>query len=141
MTHPEVPGQLQFSSVQFSHSVMSDSLGPHELQHARPPCPSPTPRVHSDSRPSPWEAPVVGDKVPGASDTLVTCCLLHAGRSAQPQLESMNIKRSLPGLPWQVQWLKLLTTRAGGLGSIPGRGTRSPMPQLRPASANQLNKY
>jgi len=42
----------RFSSVQFSHSVMSDSLRPHELQHARPPCPSPTPRVHSDSRPS-----------------------------------------------------------------------------------------
>ena len=41
-----------FSSVQFSHSVVSDSLQPHELQHARPPCPSPTPRVHSDSNPS-----------------------------------------------------------------------------------------
>ena len=37
---------------QFSHSVMSDSLQPHELQHTRPPCPSPTPRVHSDSCPS-----------------------------------------------------------------------------------------
>ena len=41
--------EVQFSSVQFSHSVMSDSLRPHELQHARPPCPSPTPGVHSDS--------------------------------------------------------------------------------------------
>ena len=41
-----------FSSVQFSCSVMSDSLRPHELQHTRPPCPSPTPRVHPDSRPS-----------------------------------------------------------------------------------------
>ena len=39
------------SSVQFSRSVMSDSLGPHELQHARPPCPSPTPGVHLDSHP------------------------------------------------------------------------------------------
>ena len=39
-------------SVQFSHSVMSDSLQPHELQHARPPCPSPSPGVHSDSHPS-----------------------------------------------------------------------------------------
>ena len=39
-------------SVQFSRSVVSDSLRPHELQHARPPCPSPTPGVHSDSRPS-----------------------------------------------------------------------------------------
>ena len=39
----------RFSSVQFSHSVLSDSWRPHELQHARPPCPSPTPRVHSNS--------------------------------------------------------------------------------------------
>ena len=43
---------VQFSPVRFSHSVMSDSLQPHKLQHARPPCPSPTPRVHLDSRPS-----------------------------------------------------------------------------------------
>ena len=40
---------LQFSSV---HSVMPDSLRPHESQHARPPCPSPTPQVHSNSCPS-----------------------------------------------------------------------------------------
>ena len=40
------------SSVQFSRSVMSDSLWPHESQHARPPCPSQTPGVHSDSHPS-----------------------------------------------------------------------------------------
>ena len=38
--------------VQFSHSVMSDSLRPHEAQNARPPCPSPTPGDHSDSRSS-----------------------------------------------------------------------------------------
>ena len=37
------------SSVQFSRSVVSNSLRPHELQHVRPPCPSPTPGVHSDS--------------------------------------------------------------------------------------------
>ena len=43
---------VQFS--QFSHSVMSDSLWPHELQHARPPCPSPTSRVYSNSCPSSW---------------------------------------------------------------------------------------
>ena len=42
----------QIRSHQISRSVMSDSLRPHELQHARPPCPSPTPGVHSDSRPS-----------------------------------------------------------------------------------------
>ena len=38
-------------SVQFSHLVMSDSLQPHGLQHARPPCLSPTPGAYSDSRP------------------------------------------------------------------------------------------
>ena len=44
-----------WTSVQFSRSVMSDSLPPHELQHARHPCPSQTPGVHPDSRPlSQW---------------------------------------------------------------------------------------
>ena len=41
-------------SVQFSCSVVSNSLRPHESQHAKPPCPSPTPGVHSNSRPSSW---------------------------------------------------------------------------------------
>ena len=53
-----------FSSVQFSHSVMSDSLRPHELQHARPPCPSPTPRVKSNSHPpSQWCHPAISSSV------------------------------------------------------------------------------
>ena len=51
-------------SVQFSCSVMFDSLRPHELQHVRPPCPSPTPRVHSNSRPwSPWCHPAISSSV------------------------------------------------------------------------------
>ena len=45
---------IQFSSVQFNHSVMSDSLRPHKLQHARPPCPSPTPGVYPNPCPSSW---------------------------------------------------------------------------------------
>ena len=54
----------QFSSVQFSRSVVSDSLWPHESQHARPPCPSPTPGVHSDSRPSSqWCHPAISSSV------------------------------------------------------------------------------
>ena len=44
LTSLYTPGILSMSSVQFSLSVMSDSLGPHQLQHARPPSPSPTPR-------------------------------------------------------------------------------------------------
>ena len=44
--------KVSILSDQISHSVVSDSLRPHESQYAKPPCPSPTPRVHSDSRPS-----------------------------------------------------------------------------------------
>ena len=54
LTYPALAGGFfttQFSSVQFSRSVVSDSLRPHEPQHARPPCPSPTPRVYSNSCP------------------------------------------------------------------------------------------
>ena len=55
---------LQFSSVQFSLSVMSDSLRPHESQHARPPCPSPAPRVHSNSCPSSrWCHPAISSSI------------------------------------------------------------------------------
>ena len=54
----------QFSSVQFSRSVMSDSLRPHQLQHARPPCPSPTPGIHPDScASSRWCHPAISSSV------------------------------------------------------------------------------
>ena len=53
-----------FSSVQFSCSVVSDSLRPHESQHSRPPCPSPTPGVHPDSHPSSqWCHPAISSSV------------------------------------------------------------------------------
>ena len=53
-----------FSSVQFSHSVVSNSLHPHEQQHTRPPCPSPTPRVHSNPCPlSRWCHPTNSSSV------------------------------------------------------------------------------
>ena len=51
-------------SVQFSCSVMSDSLWPHDLQHTRPPCPSPTPRVHPNPCPlSQWCHPTISSSV------------------------------------------------------------------------------
>ena len=56
---------LKFSSVQFSRSVVSDSLRPHELQHARPPCPSPTPGVYSNPCPSSqWCHPLLSPSPP-----------------------------------------------------------------------------
>ena len=55
---------LSGPSVQFSRSVVSNSIWPHELQHARPPCPSPTPGVHPDSRPSSqWCHPTISSSV------------------------------------------------------------------------------
>ena len=55
---------LDISSAHFSHSVVSDSLRPNVSQHARPPCTSPTPRVHSDSRPlSRWCHPAISSSV------------------------------------------------------------------------------
>ena len=54
----------ELSSIQFSHSVVSDTLRPHELQHARTPCPSTTLGVHSDTRPSSqWCHPAISSSV------------------------------------------------------------------------------
>ena len=55
---------FQFNSVQFSRSVLSDSLWPHGLQHARPPCPTPTPRVHPNPCPlNRWCHPTISSSV------------------------------------------------------------------------------
>ena len=55
---------LEYHSVQFSHSVVSDSLQPHKSQHARPPCPSPSPRVHSNPCSlSQWCHPAISSSV------------------------------------------------------------------------------
>ena len=61
----QIYSQLIFDkSDQISRSVVSDSLWPHESQHTRPPCPSPTPEVHSDSRPSSqWCHPAISSSV------------------------------------------------------------------------------
>ena len=70
-----------FRSDQISHSVVSDSLRPHESQHARPPCPSPTPGVHSDSCPSSQSPTDLGS----SSFSILTFCLfiLFTGFSRQ----------------------------------------------------------
>ena len=64
------PHNSQFSSVQFSRSVMSDSLWPHGLQYTRHPCPSPTPKACSNSCPlSRWCHPTISSSV-----ILFSCC-------------------------------------------------------------------
>jgi len=62
--HLKTKNRATIRSDQISRSVMSDSLWPHELQHARPPCPSSTPGVHWDSRPSSqWCHPAISSSV------------------------------------------------------------------------------
>ena len=64
MWHLQKTQKVLRTSNQISCSVVSDSLRPHELQHAKPPCPSPTPGVHWDSRPSSqWCHPAISSSV------------------------------------------------------------------------------
>ena len=68
---------IQFSSVQ--SLIVSDSLQPHEPQHSRPPCPSPTPGVHSDSRPSSqWCHPTISlsNAVSASTEMIMWLCSL-----------------------------------------------------------------
>ena len=72
-------GLSQFSSVQFSRSVVSDPLQPHELQHSRPPCPSPTPGVYPNSCPlSQWCHPTISSSVVPFS----SCIMVFSNESA-----------------------------------------------------------
>ena len=94
----------QFSSVQFSRSVVSDSLRPHEWQHARPPCPSPTPGVHSCPL-SRWCHPTISSSVipfstcppsfPASGSFLMTWLFASGGQSigASASVLPMNIFR------------------------------------------------
>ena len=103
---------LQFSSVQFSHSVVSDSLRPHESQHARPPCPSPTSRVHSNScASSQWCHPAISSSVVPFS----SCpqCLPASGSFPMSQLfawggQSIGVSDSASVLPMNTQDWSLL---------------------------------
>ena len=119
--------QIQ-GSVQFSHSVMPDSLWPHELQYTRPPCPSPTPGVHPNSCPSSrWCHPTISSNVVPfsscpqpfpASGTFPMCQLFISG--GQSTGFSFNIipSNEHPGLiSFRMDWLDLLADQ-GTLKSL-----------------------
>ena len=96
--------KLQFSSVQFSCSVVSNSLRPHELQHARPPCPSPTPGVHSDSRPSSQWSIQPSHPLSSPSPALNPSqhqSLFKWVSSMPPHAEALPY---LPWAPWDFSW-------------------------------------
>ena len=111
---------IQFSSVQFSRSVMLDSLQPHESQHARPPCPSPTPRVHSNAHPlSQWCHPAISSSVvpvsscrqsfPASESFPMSHLFTWGGQSTRVSaLTSFLLKKSQGWSPSQwIDWISL----------------------------------
>ena len=99
--------KLLFSPVQFSHSVVSNSLWPHESQHARPPCPSPTPGVYPNSCPlSQWCHPAISSSVVPFSSCPQS--LLASGSFPVSQLfawggQSIRVSGSASILPMNIQ--------------------------------------
>ena len=118
------------SSVQFSHSVMSNSLRPHGLQHTRLPCPSPTPEAYSNSCPlSQWCHPTISSSVipfssrlqsfPASGSFLVSQFFTSGGQiirvSASASVLPINIQDSFP-LGWTV-WISLQSKGLSGVFS------------------------
>ena len=116
------------SSVQFSRSVVSDSLRPHEPQHARPPCPSPTPGVYPNTCPSSWWChPTISSSV-----VLFSSCpqsLPASGSFPMSQLfawsgQSIEVSALASGLPKNTQdwsplgWTGWISLQAKGLSRV-----------------------
>ena len=115
-------------SVQFSHSVVSDSLWPRESQHARPPCPSPTPGVHSNSCPSSqWCHPAISSSVVPFSSCPQS--LPASGSFPMSQLfgwggQSIGVSASASALPRNTQdwsplgWTGCISLQSKGLSRV-----------------------
>ena len=115
-------------SVQFSHSVVSDSLWPHESQHTRPPCPSSTPRVYSNSCPlSRWCHPAISSSVVPFSSCPQS--LPASGSFPMSQLfswggQSIGVSASASVLPMNIQdwspfgWTGLISLLSKGLSRV-----------------------
>ena len=129
----ESRSQPQFSSVHFSHSVMSDSLRPHGLQHSRLPCPLPTPGVCPDSCPlSPWCHSTISSSVVSFSS-----CLQSFPASGSFQMsqffasgsQSIGVPASISVLPVNTQnWSPLgrtgwISLQSKGLSKILSNST------------------
>ena len=111
-----------FSSVQFSRSVVSNSLWPQESQHARPPCPSPTPGVHSDSSPSSqWCHPAISSSVipfsscsqslPASGSFPMSQLFAWGGQSTGVSASASFLpKKSQGWSPFRMDWLDLQGT-------------------------------
>ena len=122
-----MPFYISFSSVQFSLSVMSDSWRPHELQHARPPCPSPTPGVHPNPCPSSrWCHPTISSSVVPFSSCPQS--FPESGSFPMSQLfawggQSIGVSASSSVFPmntqdWSLGWTGWISLQSKGLSRV-----------------------
>ena len=133
----------KFSSVQFSHSVLSDSLRPHESQHARPPCPSPTPRVLWDSHPSSrWCHPAISSSIvpfsscpqslPASGSFPMSQLFTWGGQSIGSFGFNISPSNEHPGMiSFRRYWLDLL--------AVQGTLKSSPTPQFKSINSSVLS--
>ena len=129
-------------SVQFSRSVVSDSLRPHEFQHARPPCPSPTPGVQPNSCPlSQWCHPAISSSVVSffscpqplpASESFPMSQLLAWGDQSIGFSFSMSPSKEILGLiSFRMDWLSPCSPKYSQ--------EFSPMPQFKSINSLELS--
>ena len=120
--------QIKFSLVQFSRSVVSDSLQPHESQHARPPCPSPTPRVYPNSCPlSRWCHPIISSSVVPSSSCTQSFPASGSFQMSQHFVsggQSIGVSASTSVLPMNTQdwsplgWTGWISLQSKGLSRV-----------------------
>ena len=118
-----------FTIVQFSHSVMSDSLRPHEPQHTRPPCLSPTPGVHPNPRPSSrWCHSIISSSVvpfsscpqsfPASGSFLMSQLFTSGGQSLGASTSTSVLPMNTQGpISFRMDWLDVLAVQ-GTLKSL-----------------------
>ena len=134
INHPGI--LLVDNSVQFSHSVVSDSLRPHELQHTRHPCPSPTPGVHTDSCPSSWwcypaisSSVVLFSAIPPSIRIFSSESTLHM-RWPKYWISSLKIipSKEIPGpISFKMDWLDLLAVQGTFKSLLEHHSSKAPI--------------
>ena len=139
---------LCISSVQFSRSVMSDSLRPHELQHARPPCLSPTLGVYSNS----WQTQTHGIESVMPSSHLILCCPLLLLPPIPPSIRVFTNESTLR-MRWPKYWSfsfsispsnehpGLISFRMDWLGLLTVQGTLKSLLQHHSSKASILQRF
>ena len=123
-----IVGFLYISPVQFSHSVVSDSLRPQGLQHARPPCPSPTPRACSNLCPSSWQShPTISSSVipfsscpqsfPVSGSFPMNQFFPSGGQSTGVSASASVLPKNIQGL-FPLGWTSWISSQSKGLSRV-----------------------